>query len=121
MTIKECYAKMGGDYEDVLRRLMNDALIKRFLVKFLDDQSFAGLTAAFDAGDADAAFREAHTLKGVSMNLGLGALGASASGLTELLRGGAATSEVLEFYGKVRADYENVVTCIRELLQDAVR
>ena len=28
MTIKECYEAMGGDYEDVLKRLMNEAEYK---------------------------------------------------------------------------------------------
>ena len=51
MTIRECYDKMRGNYEDVLRRLANDILIKRFLTKFIDDQCYDGLCRAFEAGD----------------------------------------------------------------------
>ena len=29
MTVKECYAKLGGDYEDVVKRLMGDVLVER--------------------------------------------------------------------------------------------
>lgn len=34
MTIKECYEAMGGDYEDVLKRLMNEARIQKFALMF---------------------------------------------------------------------------------------
>lgn len=37
MTIEECYKQLGGDYSNVLSRLSNDAIIRKFLVKFLSD------------------------------------------------------------------------------------
>ncbi len=40
MTIKECYEKVGSDYDGVLKRLGSEALVKRFAVKFLNDPSF---------------------------------------------------------------------------------
>ena len=40
MTVKECYEQMGADYEDVLGRLRNEALIRKFAKKFLEDGSF---------------------------------------------------------------------------------
>ena len=30
MTIKECYEKVGSDYDGVLKRLGSEALVKRF-------------------------------------------------------------------------------------------
>ena len=42
MTIKECYEKVGSDYDGVLKRLGSEALVKRFAVKFLNDPSFSG-------------------------------------------------------------------------------
>ena len=39
MTIKECYEAMGGDYEDVLKRLMNEARIQKFALMFKKDPS----------------------------------------------------------------------------------
>ena len=44
MTIKECYEKVGSDYDGVLKRLGSEALVKRFAVKFLNDPSFQELT-----------------------------------------------------------------------------
>ena len=38
MTIKECYEAMGGDYEDVLKRLMNEARIQKFALMFKKDE-----------------------------------------------------------------------------------
>lgn len=44
MTVKECYEKVGSDYDGVLKRLGSEALVKRFAVKFLNDPSFQDLT-----------------------------------------------------------------------------
>ena len=71
MTIKECYEKVGSDYDGVLKRLGSEALVKRFAVKFLNDPSFQELTDGLAAQDGEKAFRAAHTLKGNIINLRL--------------------------------------------------
>lgn len=114
MTIKECYEKMGGDYDDVVNRLRTDERIKRFLLKVADDKSFDELCSALAAHDVDTAFRAAHTLKGVCSNLSITRLFNSASALTEELRGKTEYSADFEpLLEKVRADYEVTVACIR--------
>ena len=40
MTIQECYAALGGDYEEVLNRLYSEALVRKFIGKFSSDPSF---------------------------------------------------------------------------------
>ena len=35
MTIQECYKKMGADYQEVLGRLYNEAMICKFVRMFL--------------------------------------------------------------------------------------
>lgn len=40
MTIQECYKKMGADYQEVLGRLYNEAMICKFVRMFLQDDSF---------------------------------------------------------------------------------
>ena len=57
MSLKECYEKMGADYEDVLSRLRSEGLVCKFAVKFLDDDSYAALKDAMAAGNAPEAFR----------------------------------------------------------------
>mgnify|MGYP007070108775 CR=1 FL=1 len=53
MTVKECYEELGGDYEDVLVRLMDQSIVRKFALKFLDDPSYPGLKAALEANDAE--------------------------------------------------------------------
>ena len=87
MTIPEFYHVVGGNYDDVVARFMKDSLVLRFLRMFPDDASMDALTTALKAGHISEAFRAAHTLKGVALNLGLGQLATAASTLTEALRG----------------------------------
>ena len=46
MTMQECYEAIGGNYEAVLGRLHSEALIRRFALKFLEDQSYIQLNFA---------------------------------------------------------------------------
>ena len=118
MTIEECYHRLGGDYGQVLLRLPSGNLVRKFVIKFLDDGSFAEICRAMEQGDRETAFRGAHSLKGVCANLGFEQLRGSASDLTELLRPQseeipAGAWELLE---RVRADYQLTVDSIRAYL-----
>ena len=48
MTMRECYDALGGNYEDVRGRLHSEALIRRFTLKFLEDQSYIQLKQALE-------------------------------------------------------------------------
>ena len=48
MTMRECYEAIGGNYEDVMGRLHSEALIRRFTLKFLEDQSYIQLKQALE-------------------------------------------------------------------------
>lgn len=115
MTIEQCYQQLHGDYAQVLQRLPSPALVERFVGKFLNDGSFAELSSAMAAGQTETAFRAAHTLKGVSANLGFEQLRQSASSLTELLRGqtGAVPAEAVTLMEQVRRDYQMTVDAIQ--------
>ena len=115
LTIEEAYAQVGGNYEDVLKRLMNETLVRRFMGKFLEDTSFADLKAGLEAGDAKAAFMAAHTLKGVCLNLGFLGLFEPANEITEALRGGSLEGTA-ELFPKVEAEYNNVVNVLNDCL-----
>ena len=65
MTIQECYQKLGGDFAGVEQRLRSVSLIKRFITKFLEDNSFSDLCQAMQAGKREEAFRAAPTQNGV--------------------------------------------------------
>lgn len=119
MTIQECYQNLGGNYEEVLKRMMSPALIQRFIGKFLQDGSYEKLYEEVKAGNREEAFRAAHTLKGVCQNLGLGKLADSSSRMTELLRGDAAElpAEALALLEEISEDYQLTADTIRSYLE----
>ena len=118
MTIQECYQKLGGDFAGVEQRLRSVSLIKRFITKFLEDDSFSNLFQAMQAGKREEAFRAAHTLKGVCANLSFTRLCASASALTEALRpqGEVLPAQALPLLEEVSRDYRITVDAIRRYL-----
>ena len=115
MTIQECYQEMGGDFAQMEKRLPNERLISKLVVKFLDDGSFADLCSAMEAGQREAAFRAAHTLKGVCGNLSFAKLLASVTPLTELLRPEMEIipEEAFSLMEEVKRDYEQTAGRIR--------
>ena len=118
MTIQECYQKLGGDYAQVEKRLLGIHLIRRFIAKFLDDGSYPELCRAMEQGQTEEVFRAAHTLKGVSANLGFDRLMVSPGDLTELLRGrtDSIPTEAVPLLDMVRQDYELTADAIRAYL-----
>lgn len=87
MDSKKFLAACGGDYEGTMRRLMgNEMLFCRLLPKVFQDENFQKLEDALTLGDLDAAFDAAHTLKGVSGNLGLTSLYNAVCEIVEPLR-----------------------------------
>ena len=114
MTLRECYDSIGSDFDKAVTRMCNkESMLAKFAKKFPSDPAYTGLIEAFESGDMPTAFRMAHTLKGVCLNLGLDKLQASASELTEALRNTEApadnASELLEL---VKQDYEMTVKAI---------
>lgn len=89
MTAREFYEQIGQDYEQVLNRMAgSDAFAVRFLKKFCEDDTYMKLKQAATGGDADEIFRAAHTLKGVTANLGLKPLYEKTCVLVEITRNG---------------------------------
>lgn len=119
MTVKECYEMFGGDYEDVLQRIPRDELVKKFVLKFLDDKSYEKLKVGLQQENMEEAFRAAHSLKGVSQNLSFQKLGQSAGELTEQLRHweSAPVDRACceQLFQTVTADYEAVIAAIQKL------
>lgn len=115
MTLQECYAQLEGDYDDARRRLMNEKLMQRFLIKFLDDPTMNALIKAVEEHDIDASFYAAHTLKGVSANLALTALQKSSAQLTDQLRSREHEADA-ELLAVVKEKYELAIAAIKQLM-----
>ena len=69
---KEELLAMGIDYDDAMKRFMNNEdMYLSFLHRFKDDKSYQLMREALDQGHIQDAFEAAHTLKGVAGNLSL--------------------------------------------------
>ena len=97
----------GVDTEGALNRFSgNAALYERFLLQFPKDGNFGLIGPALAAGDMDAALRAAHTLKGVSGNLGMKRLYDACSETVRLIRAGEARQAAASYGALAAADPE---------------
>lgn len=88
MDLQELYDQIGGNYQETISRLPSEPMVKKFVLKYPADPTYAQLQAAIAQKDWETAFRAAHTLKGVAQNLGFDRLYTAVFALTEQLRGG---------------------------------
>ncbi len=116
MTVRECYEKIGSDFDEVLGRLGSEGMVKRFALKFPDDPSYLKLVKAVEEQNAEEAFRAAHTLKGICLNLGLDRLYKVSSELTEKLRG-RKFDGYEAIYEEVKQEYQNTINAIHTITE----
>lgn len=119
MDLRECYAALGGDYDEVMNRLPSEKLVRKFVLKFLADGSYDLLCRSFAEGNYEEAFRASHTIKGVCQNLSFTKLYESSHALTETLRGGQKGEGADELYARVREDYAETVQAIQAYEADS--
>lgn len=117
MTLRECYDSIGSNFERAVTRMCNkESMLAKFAKKFPSDPTYTGLIEAFESGDMPTAFRMAHTLKGLSLNLGLDKLQESSSELTEALRNTEVPADnAPELLEQVKKDYEMTVNAINSV------
>ena len=114
MNLKEFYADINGDYEGVTSRLRSEKMVRKFVLKFLNDASYDNLVKSLEEQNYEEAFRAAHTIKGICQNLGFTVLGDSSSQLTDALRNG--WSEGAEaLVERVTVDYRLTADAVRAL------
>ena len=118
MTLQECYAAMGGNYDDAIGRLRSERLVQKFVLKFLSDGSYELLCRSLEEKNYEEAFRAAHTIKGVCQNLSIDKLQASSSRLCESRRNGY-TPESDALAEEVRADYSQTAAAIEAFQKES--
>ena len=107
MNVQQVYAFLGGDYDAIYEALRSDALIARLLGLLSRDKSMPDLEAGIESADPEAAFRAAHTLKGVSGSLGFAELQNASQRTVDLIRAGdwegavGSVPEVKRLYARV--------------------
>lgn len=100
-TLKEVMIEYGVDMKKTLERFVEDeAFYAECLSKFLSDRSWPLLKHAYEHKNFNEMFECAHTLKGVTGNLGLTPLYDATSDLVEALR--------YERYEKIEGLYKRV-------------
>lgn len=110
MTLSELYEALGGDLNDVLERLGDPETAEHFIIAFADDPSYSQLIQNLSENDIQSAFRASHTLKGVSLSLGLTRLGNVSGAVCESLRAGIRPSDSL--LKQLEAEYCGVIAAI---------
>lgn len=115
MNVKDLYEELGGDYDDMFSRLNNEDLMTKIVKMFISDTSYSDLKKGLETSDAELAFRGAHTLKGVSLNLGFTNLSNLAVELTELLRPRDLNVDYKDLFNKITQEYNRTIEAIRKL------
>lgn len=113
MTLRECYAALGGDFEAVTGRLPSERFVQKYVLKFPSDGSYDLLVRSMEEQDYEEAFRAAHTIKGMCQNLDFTALYESSAQLNEALRHGF-TPQAPALFEKVKEDYQRTLAAIQE-------
>lgn len=111
MELKAVYESFGGDYDAVISRLMSADRVEKYLRLFLQDTLMQDLASTKEAGDYEAMFRAAHTMKGNSDTLGLSKLHGSSVALTEALRA-QDYSNLDALLAAVQEDYDQIESAI---------
>ena len=89
MLTIDALREYGADVDDGLKRCVNnEAFYLKLVARVPGDGNFEKLKEAVDAGDLDAGFEAAHTLKGIAANLSLTPILDPVVEITELLRAG---------------------------------
>ena len=113
----ELLERHGIDYAGAIERFGgNAALYERLACKYVNDPHFESLAAALRQGDAETAYHEAHSLKGVAGNLSFADLYQAASALSDVLHDGdlaAARTAV----PSVREAHERVIDALVQLTE----
>lgn len=111
---KKTLLEQGGiDIDSALARFMgNEAMLERYLQKFLNEESYSSLRDAVNAQDWETAARAAHTLKSVCGTLGCTRMAELVIRQEQLLRSGereAASAMMPE----ITACYDGICSLLR--------
>ncbi len=113
--IEELYKKINGNYEVAISRMQNDERILKYLKFFLLDESYKVLEDGINSGDCEAAFRGAHTLKGVCQNMAFTALSTVVEQITEELRA-KDFEKAKQTFSLVEEEYKKVIDEINKII-----
>ena len=117
-ALEDFFFEYGGDYETTMQRFMgNEALYFRILPKLFQDDNLHKLGQTLASGNLDSAFEAAHTLKGVSANLGLTPLYDAVCAIVEPLRQRQTDIDYPNLYRTVQVEFQRINNLWEQLKQ----
>ena len=109
MEFREALISLGVNLTETLHRFSgNEGLLRRFVMRFPQDNTYEKLKDAVAQSDVHEIETTAHTLKGVAANLGFGKLQNACNDLVLAVREGR-EADVPVLYDKVRAEHEKIL------------
>lgn len=106
MAVRECYDAIGGNYNEIMGRMMTEERVLKFLKMFLKDETIYTLDKEIANQNYEDAFRAAHTMKGLCQNMAFTWLHEPVEELTECLRNSANLADVPKYLAQVKERYE---------------
>lgn len=114
---KQLFEEYGADYDSTMERFMgNESLYLKFLDMLFQDNNLQRLQRAVADGDMADAFEAAHTLKGVTGNMGLAPLYQAVCEIVEPLRKKEARSDYQQMYDIIETEFQKAAQ-LREQLK----
>lgn len=106
--------KGGIDVNDALERFMgNDALLERFLKKFLSEKSYEGLVRAIEENDPETARVSAHSLKSVCGTIGCTAMRQLVLKQEQLIKNGQ-WDQAVALMPEISENYQSICAVLKE-------
>lgn len=115
MTIKECYEKMGADYEEVVSRIPKEQYLYKYNMKYVNTTVVDELIKGLEEKDYELAFRSVHSLKGMAMNLAYTKLFEVSNALCEELRNGEPKVDVTPMLQAVVEEHKRIIEILKEM------
>lgn len=115
MKLKECYESIGANYEEVVSRLMSDDRVKKYLERFADSNDLDKIVRCVEAKNFEDGYRNAHTLKGLCLNLGITRLQAVCEVLCEAIKDGNPTVDLDPILQNLKDEYKLTMDAISKL------
>ncbi|MBE5970820.1 MAG: Hpt domain-containing protein [Lachnospiraceae bacterium] len=118
-TLNEALAEAGVDVDGVMERFLGkQELMEKFLFRFVNDQTYSKVIEGMENHDADAMFKAAHALKGLSGNLGLTPVYEPLCELCDAMRHDGFDGPYEEPYEKMKVQYEKLVDVIKAYIPE---
>lgn len=109
MLFKDILEAYGVDYQPTMERFMrNEKLYLKFLDMLFQDKNLQKLGEALETNNLSISFEAAHTLKGVTANMGLTPLYSAICEIIEPLRAEKQHNDYQILYQKICLEFEKV-------------